>query len=437
MSSEIFGHAIIGTPMSQGKELTYEQKQAIVHVKKDMDDEKGQGESISTANPARRTAQALHFSLSTVKSVLADTNSHQGVVQQTARKPRGHGIPKVGGHEITIVRRMIQDAYLRGELVTIPKLLHWLPEEHIVIPYSALRRALLRNGFSFGKACRRDALKERDDVIANRRKYLARLRANRTPTGATIRPEVSLDETFVNVNHRKQLTWNEEGSLVNVPSGVGARLIILDAIIQDDQAHTYGWVQGAHLHFKSGRRTGDYHGAMDTENFTTWMTDQFLPHIPHHALIIFDNAPYHNTFTEDTFPQSDSKKAALQQWLAERNISFEEWLLKPALYDLCRQHAPSPHYVIDDLATTFGCEILRTPQYHPELQPIEHVWGIVKSDIASTQTGHYTLTSLQERLIPACQKITPDMCQRIFAHVRKEEERYWKVDEKLDEMNSE
>ncbi len=222
-----------------------------------------------------------------------------------------------------------------------------------------------------------------------------------------------------------------------MPSGVGARLIILDAIIQDDQAHTYGWVQGAHLHFKSGRRTGDYHGAMDTENFTTWMTDQFLPHIPHHALIIFDNAPYHNTFTEDTFPQSDSKKAALQQWLAERNISFEEWLLKPALYDLCRQHAPSPHYVIDDLATTFGCEILRTPQYHPELQPIEHVWGIVKSDIASTQTGHYTLTSLQERLIPACQKITPDMCQRIFAHVRKEEERYWKVDEKLDEMNSE
>lgn len=61
MSSEIFGHAIIGTPMSQGKELTYEQKQAIVHVKKYMDDEKGQGKSISTANPARRTAQALHF----------------------------------------------------------------------------------------------------------------------------------------------------------------------------------------------------------------------------------------------------------------------------------------------------------------------------------------------------------------------------------------
>lgn len=107
--------------MSQGKELTYEQKQAIVDVKKYMDYEKGQGKLVSTAKPALRTAQALNFSLSTVKSVLSDTKSNQGMVQRTDRKPRGHGAPKVGSHEIAIVRRMIQDAYLRGELVTIPK----------------------------------------------------------------------------------------------------------------------------------------------------------------------------------------------------------------------------------------------------------------------------------------------------------------------------
>lgn len=437
MSSELSDHAFTGRVMAQGKELTYEQKQAIVHVKKYMDNEKRQGKWVSTANSARRTAHALNFSLSTVKTVLSDAHRNQGVVQRAEKKPRGHGAPKVGTHEIAIVRRMIQDAYLRGELVTIPKLLHWLKEEEIFVTYFSLRRALLRNGFYFGKACRRNALKEREDVIANRRKYLAVLRANRTSSGLTIRPEVYLDETFVNVNHRKQLTWNEEGSLVNVPSGVGARLIILDAIIQDDQAHTYGWVEGAHLHFKSGRRTGDYHGDMNTENFTKWMATQLLPNIPVDSLIILDNAPYHNTLTEETFPQADSKKADLQQWLVERNIPFEEWLLKPALYELCRQHAPAPKYVIDDLAATFGCEILRTPQYHPELQPIENVWGIVKSDIASTQTGQYTMASLQERLVPAFEKVTPEGCQRIFAHIRKEEERYWKVDEKLDEMNTE
>ena len=313
----------------------------------------------------------------------------------------------------------------------------WLNEQTISVPPSALRRGLLRNGFYFGNVCRRNALKEREDVVANRRKYLAVLRTNRDQHGFTIRPEVYLDETFVHVNHRTQFTWNEEGSLVNDPSGVGARLIMIDAIIQHDKERQYGWVKNAHLHFKSGRRTGDYHGAMNTENFTRWVTSQLFPHLPHNALIILDNAPYHNTFTDATFPQPNSKKAALRQWLENRRIPFEDWLLKPALYELCRHHAPPPRYVLDELAAQFGFEILRTPQYHPELQPIEHVWGIVKSNIAATQTGDFRMKSLQERLTPAFSKVTPAMCQNIFLHVRKEEERYWKVDEKIDELTIE
>ena len=420
--------------MSQGKELTYEQKQGIVDVKKYMDNEKAQGKFVSTLNPTLRTAQALNVSLSTVKNVLSAANKNQGLVQKSDRKQRGHGIPKVDSHEIAIVRRMIQDAYLRGELVTIRKLLNWLNEQNISVTHSSLRRGLLRNGFSFGKVCRRSALKERDDVVANRRKYLAVLRTNREQNGFTIRPEVYIDETFVHVNHRKQFTWNEEGSLVNVPSGVGARLIIIDAIIQDDKAGTYGWVKGAHLHFKSGLRTGDYHGTMNTENFAKWMTSQLFPNIPRNSLIILDNAPYHNTLTEETFPQPDSKKAELRQWLEDRRVPFEDWLLKPALYALCRQHASPPKYVIDEIAVKFGCDILRTPQYHPELQPIEHVWGIVKSNVAETQNGNYTMKSLQERLVPALEKVTSKICKNIFLHVREEENRYWKVDEKLDEV---
>lgn len=421
--------------MSQGKELTYEQKQAIVQVKKYMDNEKAQGNEASTLNPALRTAKALNLTLSTVKSVLSTTNKNSGNVPNTERKPRGHGISKVSDHEITIVRQMIQDAHLRGELVNLPKLLGWLEEQKISVTYSSLRRALLRHGFSFGKVCRRSALKERDEVVANRRKYLAILRQNRDKKGLTIRPEIYLDETFVHVNHRKQFTWNEKGSLVNVPSGVGVRLIIIDAIIQDDRNRSYGWVKGAHLHFQSRLRTGDYHDNMNTENFTKWMSSKLLPNVPRHSLIILDNAPYHNTLTEETFPQSFSLKAELRQWLLAHQIHFEDWLLKPALYDLCSRYAASPKYVLDELAAEFECEILRTPQYHPELQPIEHVWGIVKSNLAETQTGKYTITSLKERLMPAFEKITAEMCQNIFLHVRKEETRYWKVDEKLDEIN--
>jgi transposase len=422
--------------MSQGKQLTCEQKQAIVDVKRYMDAEKTQGKTVSTQEPARRTAQALNLRISTVKQVLAEVQKHQGRLVDCEPKPRGHAFPIVSDHEIAIVRRRIQDAALRGEMVTLPKLRHWLEQRQIDSPYSALRRALHRAGFIYGKASRRSALKEREEVIATRRRYLAAIRANRDAQGRTRRPEVYLDETFVTVNHRKPLTWHVSGALVNVPAGVGERLIIVDAIIQDDVAEQYGWVPKAHLHFKANRRTGDYQGSMNAENFSKWMRDQLLPHIPPHALIIFDNAPYHNLLTEDTFPQPHHKKAALQRWLRAHDIPYDAWLLKPALYALCRDHAPAPQYAIDELARRQGCDILRTPPDHPELQPIEQGWGLVKSKLADSQDGHYTMASLQERLEPAFGSLTAETCRNIFAHVRKEEERYWEVDEQLDDIVS-
>jgi hypothetical protein len=162
-------------------------------------------------------------------------------------------------------------------MVTLPKLRQWLELRQIDSPYSALRRALHRVGFIYGKASRCSALKEREEVIANRRRYIAAIRANRDAQGRTRRPEVYLDEALVNVTHRQHLTWHVSGALVNVPAGVGERLISVDAILQDDVAKQYGWVPKTHLHFKANRRTGDYHGSMDAENFSTWMHEQLLP----------------------------------------------------------------------------------------------------------------------------------------------------------------
>ena len=39
---------------------------------------------------------------------------------------------------------------------------------------------------------------------------------------------------------------------------------------------------------------------------------------------------------------------------------------------------PEPTYVIDEIARKHGHEVMRTPPYHPELQPIETCWGVVK-----------------------------------------------------------
>jgi hypothetical protein len=61
---------------------------------------------------------------------------------------------------------------------------------------------------------------------------------------------------------------------------------------------------------------------------------------------------------------------------------------------------------------------------------------MVKSKLADSQDGHYTMASLQKRLEPTFGSLTAETGRNIFAHVRKEEERYWEVDEQLDEIVS-
>ncbi len=96
-------------------------------------------------------------------------------------------------------------------------------------------------GFVYGTSRSKSALRERDDVLIARREYLRTKLANRRPHGGTVRPEVSLDESDVNVNHSTPRTWYfaEEGPWVEKPSGNGPRLILVHAIITD------GWVEGA------------------------------------------------------------------------------------------------------------------------------------------------------------------------------------------------
>jgi hypothetical protein len=102
----------------------------------------------------------------------------------------------------------------------------------------------------------------------------------------------------VNKNHSGQFTWylEEEGPWVNQPSGKGPRLIIVQAMTGA------GWIQGAALVFESTQRTGDYHGQMNWENFSTWFSEQLRPHIPSHSLIILDHAPYPHVVGKDACP---------------------------------------------------------------------------------------------------------------------------------------
>ncbi len=109
-------------------------------------------------------------------------------------------------------------------------------------------------------------------------------------------------------------------------------------------------------------------------------------------------------------------------------------MLKSELFELCARLAPAPEYKLDQLAAENGISILRTPPYHPELQPIETCWAVVKNYMADN--CDFTMSGLRKRLPEAFAKVTSDTCKAIVSKVSEQEEKYWSEDEKLDEIYS-
>ena len=155
-----------------------------------------------------------------------------------------------------------------------------------------------------------------------------------------------------------------------------------------------------------------------------------MPNIPEGAFVVLDNAKYHNVLVQDFFPNASHTKEELRDWLTRNGHAWHEDMLKSELLEKCIRWAPRPEYRLDCLAATKGITIVRTPPYHPELQPIETCWAIVKNYMADN--CDFTMKGIRERLPEAFAKVTADTCRKIMAKVTEQEDRYWEDDQKLD-----
>jgi transposase len=261
----------------QGKQLSAEMVELVVQLKKHYDKERKSEKYVSTKNPAGRTADGLGIGVATVKRIMSQyKRSGEKIVVRPAERP-GRPPGQICNNVQPIVRQFIRSENLAGKRVSVEKVRKYLnSESDIEIPRMTMWRALKRWGYTHGRGRRRDSLKEQDHVILARREYLRIKRANRNSDGSLKRPEVYLDETYINKNHSCKFTWylSQDGPWVNKPSGVGPRFIIVNAITKD------GWVNDAQLVFEAKKRTGDYHGQMNWENFSKWFQSQLLPNIP-------------------------------------------------------------------------------------------------------------------------------------------------------------
>ena len=167
---------------------------------------------------------------------------------------------------------------------------------------------------------------------------------------------------------------------------------------------------------------------MSSAHFEEWWVEKLLPNIPPSSLIVMDNASYHSRRKEE-YPVKSWRKKKLAEWLEQKSIPYPEKALKSEIWAIVEHNRPStPEYVVDELASQAGHEVVRLPVAHCELNPIEMAWAQVKH-YNKTHTTQFTLTEMERLTHEAFQVVTPERWSSLVAHVEvKVEDHYWASD---------
>lgn len=104
-------------------------------------------------------------------------------------------------------------------------------------------------------------------------------------------------------------------------------------------------MQGGLLLFES-KSTADYHKDMNAALFEEYF-EQMITLLPPNSVIVMNNASYHTRKTE-RLPSTCWRKNEIIQWLLDKNIDFEDGMLKKELLCVANLHKERfTRYVVD------------------------------------------------------------------------------------------
>ena len=325
--------------------------------------------------PFERASLYTGINTTTIKRWTKDPN---GKEKETKEKQ----FKKLDSFDKDLIIRKMKDMIEQSEVITIKKLRIRLLQDHdLDLNKTTLLKVMRARGFSFKKTngINRKLLCERADLQIARCAYLRKIYDVRGYLNI-----VYLDETYLNANQTYSKEWVFSDTIARkIPNGSGQRLILLHTV--DEKR---GFVPDCKLLFKSHSTDGrDNHSEMNSVVFEHWVEHQLLPNLTEGTCVVMDNASYHSVICPETrSPTMATTKDDMKAWLRDRNIPFNEGLLKPELYSLIKDHKPKKEYVVDRMLESHGHDVLRLPAYHCDLNPIENIWGMLKNDVSRNNT---------------------------------------------------
>ena len=207
-----------------------------------------------------------------------------------------------------------------------------------------------------------------------------------------------------------------------------------------------------------GITPADYHDTINGEKFIGWIQQRLIPTFQKiypgkKMYLVLDNAKYHHHRGPDWFSPSNKKKGQLADFLRQRqvrSITIDGGGVIPAnkfsadargkgggptlpqLKNAVKQHLranPDINTTVpQQLFSDVGYELIYTPPYVSDLQPIEMIWAFTKALVAkqSTRKRNVEQTAIQTRR--AMDEVSKDLCQNVIHHTQKWMDKFIKSD---------
>ena len=195
-----------------------------------------------------------------------------------------------------------------------------------------------------------------------------------------------------------------------------------------------------------GITPADYHDTINGDKFIGWMRQRLFPTVQRlypgkKMYLVLDNAKYHHHRGPDWFSPSAKKKGQLADFLRQRsvqNITVEGRgtipaskfsaeargkaggptlaQLKTAVKQHLVEHPEINTTVPQQLMSDAGYELLYTPPYVSDLQPIEMIWAFTKSLVARQSHRSRTAHACAVQTREAMEQVTAELCQKQISH---------------------
>lgn len=411
----------------KGKPLSIDEKWMVIQVYQKCNEERDQPPYVATEDAHSRTANYTGVGRRQVVEIIRhfkDTGCVAPSLPAGNRTVHHTNIPSIAAEQI---RQFIFERHLAGEVCNANHIQDLLKEMlKREIPLRTMQNHLDRMGFSYSRTRKKvRSLREKLYVRQQRHSYLHNIQSLRN---LGYKP-VYLDESFLHHYHGHQFSWFSEtiGDYLERPAGKGRRWCFIHAMLQTGLTSSTCYI------FEAKKSTGDYHNMFNAPHFQEWWINQLMPNLPEKSVIIMDRATFHLVPEEQIIPTA-MRKSDLQNWLTQKQVLWEEYWLKPQLIEQVNASIDKIP-IVQKIAAQKKHKVLLLPVHHPELNPIETLWAIVKNECGKLLRQGTQFKQVREHLETAFNHITPETCQRLYDKVQKKEEEYWLTDVELDSLD--